>query len=394
MKYKWQTQQNLLILMSVAMSLAFATWNAVLNNFVIERASFTGAEIGILQSVREIPGFLAFTAVFILLILREQVFAMLSLLVLGIGVAVTGLFPSEWGLYISTFVMSVGFHYFETIKQSLSLQWLNKQEAPEMLGRLIAAGALASLLIYGLLWLSQTILQLDYIFIYMTGGCLCVGLTLFMFFGFPQFKAVVPQRKHLVLRKRYWLYYALTFMSGARRQIFLVFAGFMMVEKFGYSVADIAGLYLINHMINWLFARRIGRWIAYVGERRALVLEYIGLIIVFISYAFVSDAMIAASLYVIDHLFFSMAIAIKTYFQKIADPEDMAATASVSFTINHIAAVVIPTIFGLIWLVLPSMVFLLGALLACISLLLALNIPQSPEQGNEMIHGKVAIASA
>jgi hypothetical protein len=29
--------------MSVAMTLAFATWMALLNNFVIERAAFTGA---------------------------------------------------------------------------------------------------------------------------------------------------------------------------------------------------------------------------------------------------------------------------------------------------------------------------------------------------------------
>ena len=45
--------------MAAAMPIAFATWSALLNNFVIEVASFTGREIGWLQSVREIPGFLA-----------------------------------------------------------------------------------------------------------------------------------------------------------------------------------------------------------------------------------------------------------------------------------------------------------------------------------------------
>ena len=119
----WQTPKNLLIVMSVAMTLAFATWMALLNNFVIERAAFTGAEIGMLQSIREIPGFLAFTAVLVLLVIKEQTFAYLSLALLGIGVAITGYLPSVIGLYLSTFLMSVGFHYFETIKQSLSLQW-------------------------------------------------------------------------------------------------------------------------------------------------------------------------------------------------------------------------------------------------------------------------------
>jgi hypothetical protein len=380
------------MLMSLAMPLAFATWYALLNNFVVEKASFNGADIGLLQSVREVPGFLAFTAVFLLLLLREQTFAILSLLVLGAGVVATGYFPTEIGLLITTFVMSVGFHYFETLKQSLSLQWLSKDEAPAMMGRLIAVGSLASLLVYGLLWLTQTVWQLDYHWIYLCGGGLCIALVLFMWLAFPQFDNPTLQHKHLVFRKRYWLYYALVFMGGARRQIFTVFAGFMMVEKFGFSVASIAALYLINHLVNTLIAGRIGGWIGRVGERRALTFEYCGLILVFVCYAFVESAALAAALYIADHLFFSMAIAIKTYFQKIADPRDIASTASVSFTINHIAAVFVPVLFGLIWLTSPSAVFLLGAGMALVSLVLARKIPNKPGLGME-VRGKAVPAS-
>ncbi len=386
--YSWQTPKNLLLLMSIAMPVAFATWSALLNNFVIEKAAFTGAEIGMLQSLREVPGFLAFTAVFVLLILKEQRFALVSLLVLGLGVAITGLFPSVIGLYCTTVLMSIGFHYFETIKQSLSLQWLSKAEAPKALGQFISVGALASLVVYSFLWLNGKYFHLDYLAIYLLGGGTCILLTLFMYFGFPTVKTAVPQHKHLVFRKRYWLYYALTFMSGARRQIFTVFAAFMMVEKFGYGVSDIAVLFLINHLVNWLIAGKIGALIGRIGERHALTFEYIGLIGVFVSYAFVTNGQVAAGLYIVDHMFFSLAIAIKTYFQKIADPEDMAATASVSFTINHIAAVVIPVLFGFLWLVSPSSVFLLGAGMAGVSLVLARNIPLVPEKGNEVVVGQ------
>ncbi|WP_444994488.1 MFS transporter [Aliikangiella sp. IMCC44359] len=145
----------------------------------------------------------------------------------------------------------------------------------------------------------------------------------------------------------------------------------MMVEKFGYSAADVAALYIINHLFNWYFAPKIGRWIGKVGERRALTIEYLGLIIVFVGYGLVDNAYLAAGLYVIDHVFFAMAIAIKTFFQKIAYPEDIASSSGVSFTINHIAAVVIPAAFGLIWLVNPSLVFYIGAVMAFISLGLA-----------------------
>ncbi len=390
----WQTPKNLLILMSVAMTLGFATWMALLNNFVIEKAAFTGAEIGMLQSIREIPGFLAFTAVFVLLILKEQTFAYLSLAVMGVGITLTGYFPSVLGLYLTTFIMSVGFHYYETVKQSLALQWLSIEEAPVMLGRLIAASSVASLVAYSFLWLAQDHLGLSYKAIYAVGGGACLALTLFMWLAFPRFQAKVPQRKHLLMRKRYWLYYALTFMGGARRQIFTVFAGFLMVEKFGYSVSDIAALYIVNHLFNWAFAGRIGALVGRIGERRALTFEYCGLFCVFTAYAFVNDATWAAGLYVADHLFFSLAIAIKTYFQKIADPADMASTAGVAFTINHIAAVVIPVLFGLVWLVSPMAVFLMGSGMAVISLVLARNIPRAPSAGNEVVFGKVPYIAA
>ena len=385
----WQTPKNLLMVMTVAMTIAFATWMALLNNFVIEKANFTGAEIGMLQSIREIPGFLAFTAVLVLLIIKEQLFAYLSLAILGVGVAIAGYFPTVVGLYLTTFIMSVGFHYFETIKQSLSLQWLTVEEAPKVLGQLIAAGSLASLLVYAFLYFARDQFGLSYQAIYFIGGGLCLVLTAFAWLGFPRFESATTQRKHLLMRKRYWLYYALTFMGGARRQIFVVFAGFLMVEKFGYSVSDVAALYLINHLFNWAFAGKIGALVGRIGERRALTFEYCGLICVFTAYAFVDNALWAASLYVLDHLFFSLAIAIKTYFQKIADPADMASTAGVAFTINHIAAVVIPALFGLVWLVSPAAVFLMGAGMAVISLVLARNIPMNPRAGNEVVVGRV-----
>ena len=196
------------------------------------------------------------------------------------------------------------------------------------------------------------------------------------------------------MRKRYWLYYALTFMSGARRQIFIVFAGFMMVEKFGFSVAAITGLFLANAVFNMWIAPKIGNLIIKLGERRMLVLEYIGLIGVFLAYAFVENPWIAAGLYLIDHAFFAMAIAQKTYFQKIADPADMAPTAGVAFTINHIAAVVIPVLFGLIWLTHPSWVFIIGAGMAGVSLALSLLIPRDPREGNETLLSNPETAAA
>ena len=374
---------SLLILMSIAMPIAFNTWSAMLNNFVVEKAAFTGVEIGILQSLREVPGFLSFTLVFVLLIVKEQTFAVFSLALLGLGVCLTGFFPTIYGLYFTTILMSTGFHYFEAVKQSLSLQWLSQKEAPIVLGKLLAIGSLTSLLVYGCLWVCLEIFALPYYINFLIAGGVCLALAFTMFLSFPNFPSKVEQNQNLVLRKRYWLYYVLTFLSGARRQIFVVFAAFLMVEKFGYSASQVTLLFLINYAFNYLFAEKIGRMIGKFGERKALTFEYIGLILVFVAYGLVEDATLAAFLYVLDHMFFALAIAITTYFQKIADPKDMASNAGVSFTINHIAAVIIPALLGMVWIWSNSLVFYIGALFALLSLIAARLIPETPAPQNE-----------
>ncbi|MGH1542710.1 MAG: MFS transporter [Arenicella sp.] len=379
----WRNPFTLLLLMAFIMPLVFSTWMALINNFSKEAAAFTGKEIGILQSLREIPGFLAFTAIWVLLVIREQRFALLSLLVLSIGVLLTGYFPSILGLYITTVIMSVGFHYFETINQSLILQWVPKDETAHFMGKALAFRAAASILVFGSMWLMLEYFNVEYRLIYTLFGGSGIIIVMLIWLSFPQFPNKAPQHKHIVLRKNYWLFYCLTFLSGARRQIFVVFAGFLLVEKFGYSASSIALLFLANYVFNLLFAAKIGKLIGFIGERRALTIEYIGLIIVFCAYAVVDNAKLAGALYIVDHFFFAFAIAIKTYFQKIADQSDIASTAGVSFTINHIAAVVLPAAMGLIWLSNPSLVFFTGAAIAAASLCLSQLIPNQPDYGHE-----------
>ncbi|WP_146344480.1 MFS transporter [Phaeobacter marinintestinus] len=385
----WRRPTALLFLMAVAMPIAFATWSVLLNNFVIEVADFDGSDIGWLHTVREIPGFFAVGVIAIIMFMREQVLGLVSLVLLGVATAVTAWFPSLGGILTITMLSSIGFHYYETVNQSLQLQWLPKDRAPRVLGYLLAAGSAATLLAYGLIVLLWNQFGLTYNVVYMVAGGATVVLAVFAYFAYPQFEGEHVQVKKMILRRRYWLYYALQFMSGARRQIFVVFAAFMMVERFGYDVHEIASLYLITLVANMVFAPFVGRAVGRFGERNALVFEYVGLMIVFLAYGgiyyFGWGVVLAATLYIIDHLFFALALALKTYFQKIADPKDIAPTAAVAFTINHIAAVFLPAGLGYLWLVSPGAVFALASAMAGISLVLALLIPRHPEPGNETV---------
>ncbi|MGE0586138.1 MAG: MFS transporter [Flavobacteriaceae bacterium] len=381
----WKSPAAFLMVMAAANAFSMAGWQALINNFAVSEASFTGADIGLLQSVREIPGFLAFTAIFLILFMREQTLAIVALLFLGLGVAAAGFMPTLGGLLLTTLISSAGFHYYETMNQSLALQWLPKAEAPAAMGRILSVAASAQLVSYGAILIASKALNLSYQTMFLYTGMVTIVLVALLATAFPRYKHEHVQHKKIILRPRYWLYYALVFMSGARRQIFIVFAAFMMVEKFHYSVAAISALFLVNCAINMVLAPVIGRLIGRWGERRAMGMEYAGLIVIFTAYAVVDNPWVAGLLYVLDHVFFAMQIAVKTYFQKIGDARDMAGTAAVAFTINHIAAVFIPVLFGLMWLVSPAYVFLAGAAMATVSLVLSRLVPHLPAAGNETI---------
>jgi len=365
--------------------LSFAGWSALLYNFTVERAGFNWAEAGVTQSVREIPGFLAFTAILWLMLMREQTLAYASLFILGIGVALTGQCPTLTGVLFSTLIMSVGFHYFETANTSLQLQLLPKAEAPRLMGMVAAAGAAASFVAYGGLaiawWAGWRVFEQLYLVI----GLACAGLVLAAMAFFHRFEGPVPQRKGIMLKRRYWLYYALTFMTGARRQLFFAFGGFLLVKRFDYSVADMAMLMLVTTALNSMLAPRLGALVMKAGERHTITLENVVLILVFAGYATTSSWRVAGVLFVLDGILFTLTLAQRTYFQKIADPADMASTMSTAFTINHIAAVIVPVAFGALGMVNPSIIFWMGACVATVSLSLSFLVPRHPAPGHETV---------
>ena len=366
-------------------NIAFATWAAQLNNFAVERAGFGGVEMGILQSLREVPGLLGFGAVFLLLVVREQRLLYLMLAITGLGVALTGFFPSVLGLYALTMLMSLGHHYHSVVHNSLALQWVERERTPQVLGRAMAVSSAVAIVTYGLVWAAFDVGGLDYATVYAVGGGVTMLLALALWALFPRFPVRAPQRTRLVVRRRYWLFYALQFLNGGRRQIFVVFAAFLMVDKFAFTVGEMSMLFLVTSALNVVIAPYVGRWVAAWGERRALTVEYVGLTIIFTAYAFVERADVAAALYLADHLFFALTLAMSTYFQKIADPADIAATSGVSETVNHVAAVVVPAAFGFLWLISPAAVFLAGAGLALAALVLGRLIPDHPAPGREVV---------
>jgi hypothetical protein len=371
--YSLNPMYGFLLLLTICSTAGLHVWRTLFDNFAVHVVNLNGSHIGVLQSVREIPGFLALLVVYALLIIKEHRLSALSVLLLGIGVVLTGMLPSFYGLIFTTLIMSFGFHYFETTNQSLTLQYFDKGTAPLVFGKLRSFAA-GTNVVCGLTIIALAP-HLDYRQLYLLFGLLIVGAALWAFTRNPVDTTLPPQHKEMIIRKRYWLYYSLTFMAGARRQIFIAFAVFLLVKKFDFSVTEIAALFLLNNVVNFFLSPYIGKCIVRYGEHKVLSVEYFSLIIIFIAYGLVESKYVAMFLYIADHVFFNFAIGIRTFFQKISNPLDIAPSMAVGFTINHIAAVFLPALGGLLWLVDYRLVFFAGAALSFISLALVQIIP-------------------
>lgn len=358
-----------LLVLTVAAFGGLQGWRTLFNNFAVEVAGLNGAQMGALQSLREVPGFLSLLAVYVLLVISQHRLAALSIVLMGVGVALTGYLPEYSGLIFTTLLMSFGFHYFETMNQSLTLQYFGLQQAPLVMARLRSMGAMTNLAVGGVIWVLAP--HLEYSSMYLIMGALAVLLGGWALTRDPTRSDLPVQQKKLVFRRKYWLFYVLTFLSGGRRQIFVAFAVFLLVERYGYTVQQITMLFVLNNLINWLLNPYIGRAVNRFGERKVLTLEYSSLFFIFSAYALVDHAWAAGVLYVLDNVFFNFAMAIKTFYQKIADPGDMASGMAVGFTVNHIAAVVIPVLGGLAWMVDYRVVFFAAAGLSLLSLVLS-----------------------
>jgi predicted MFS family arabinose efflux permease len=199
-----------------------------------------------------------------------------------------------------------------------------------------------------------------------------MGLALLPKMNVPGRYETEDQRARESVRRRYWLYYALTFLMGTRRHIFTTFAIFMLVEVHDLQTSQTALLFLLNSVVSFLALPQLGRLVGRFGERRMLTFNFFCLIGIFLGYAMINEPSVLIALFIVDNLLFGFSLALNSYFQKIAlIPQDITPNMSLGQSINHVAAVIIPLVGGILWeTVDPAMPFLGGAVIAVVSLLL------------------------
>lgn len=347
-------------------------WQNLFTNYAVDAVGLTGFQVSQTQSIRELAGFLTFLVIYILMIMKEKTLAASSVLLIGIALAFTGLIPNfEW-LLLTTFISSIGFHFFETTNQSLILQSFGKEQTPVVLGKFRSFGAITNVIVGGTLIVAASFLAYKYVYI-LYGSLVALVGAFFLIFKKPRYDAH-PQKRTIMLKKKYWLYYSLNFLVGARRQIFVVFAPLLLVQKYGYEVQMMTALFMINNVITFIIGPKVGRLINKMGERKLMTIEYASLVILFIAYATINNPWVVAALYIIDQMFFSFSMSINTYFQKNADPSDIAPSMATGFAINHIMAVLVPLLGGFLWEMNWRSPFFIGAGIGVLSLFFAQKV--------------------
>jgi predicted MFS family arabinose efflux permease len=366
-----------LVVSNFMLYFGFRMWQATFNNFAVEEMGVGPGSIGWIQAVRELPGLMGFLVGFLSLFLSEVRIMALSVILLGIGMFLTGQAADVPFLLVSTLVMSFGFHFFYPGNNAVVLMAVEKEDTPKTLGQLSSLAAIASLVATGAVYLLAGSWGYRRLFTVL-GGIVVVGGLLLLPLG--NANQGLPPRRRVVVRRRYWLYYALSFLMGSRRHIFTTFAIFLLVREYGITVQTTATLFLINSLVSTYFFQLVGKLVSRLGERLMLSVAFGALAFVFLGYAYVTYLPLLFFLYVVDNTMFGFNLALMTYFQKIAvTPEEITSNLSVEQTINHVAAIVVPVVGGVVWELFGSRApFLAGVAIVLVSLALTQFIRTPP----------------
>nr|MBN2277317.1 MFS transporter [candidate division Zixibacteria bacterium] len=354
--------------------IGFYAWRIIFNNFAVEIFDASPAEIGIIQSVREIPGLLAFGAGALALILTESKIVSISVILVGLGLILSGLAPSLVIFGLATLVISFGLHYFEPLNTSQLLLLASADNYGKIQGRLRSWESIAGLTGGSLVLILTLFLSYRATFYAVGGLVLLIGL--YLLAAIPPNRGLAEKRK-LTLKKKYWLYYTLYFLRGCRRHIFTTFAIFLLVKNHGLNITMISGIILANNLITIFTNRWLGILSDRLGERAVMAGCSFILIFIFSGYAYVDYLPLLIIFYLIDNILFGSSIALKSYLRKISTGEDLTGCLAMGMTANHITAVVIPVAGGVIWELFGyTATFLIGAGIVLIDMIFALQLPR------------------
>ena len=362
---------RLLAVTIFCVSFGFGTYFATFNNFVVQSLDLQPQQLGILEAAREMPGFLMFLIAALTMTVAEPILASIALMLVATGVAAYCRVNSLTSLLLFSLVWSIGLHVWMPLSPSMVLNLSDESNKGRRLGQMNSVAAIGTICGMCLVFILGKYIGFKNIFL--IAGCIA-GLGA-VSVSFIRRNIGHAEKPRFVFKRRYSLYYLLTFLEGCRKQVFITFAIFALVRNYGTPLRVVAALMIFNNLINFILAPKVGRLIDRIGERRVLAFCYAALIPVFIGYATIKRVPFLYVLYCLDNLFFLGSIGLNTYLHRICSPEDLMPSLVMGVSVNHAAAVAVPLIGGFLWSRLGyQATFFGGAVVVALSVLVALSI--------------------
>lgn len=364
-----------------AVGFAMTSQLALNSNFTAQTMNLSGLQQGVLETFRESCGITAFGILALLAGLAEPLIASAMLVLLGVGLASYCVVPNYAWLIVASLVWSQGLHVWMPLPNSMTMSLAEPERVGHRLGQVAAAGAAGSGLglavAYILNWAGLTIRPLWLV----AGAAALLGAVACL--GIP--RNIKTPGPRFVIRRKYSLYYLMCFLEGWRKQIFIAFAGFLLVKKYDTPLSTMLLLWMATQVLNWLTSPIVGRLIDRVGQRPVLVTYFASLTLVFVGYATLQSRYVLYALFVLDGAFFVLSMALTTYVNRIAPTSEHTPTLSLGVAANHVAAVAMPLVGGLIWKYAGyNWTFWIGAAAAAGSILAAMRIPPAGHRGSSL----------
>lgn len=363
-------------------------YDPTFNNYIADTFNVSEATRGGLEFFRELPGFLTVILAGALLALADIRIGMVSLIIMSLGLFGQGFFaPTLHWSVVWMLMWSAGAHLFTPIANSITVSLSDPGEVGRKLGKWSAVNTAASLIGYIIVWGGFRYFHLNYRFTFALAALMAI-LAVICLWGMKIEKIKRPATK-IMFKKKYTLYYVLSVLFGARKQIFLTFGPWVLIKIFHQPVTTFAILGMIGTALGIFFKPALGIAIDKLGEKTIIMLESAALVVVCLGYGFAKNIFpagvalfIAYACFIGDNLLFACLMARTTYLNKIIESKsDLTPTLSMGVTVDHVVSMTIPFFAGLLWQFMGfRYVFLVAALLALVNLWVATLIKAGPEQ--------------
>jgi MFS family permease len=358
---------------------------SIFNNYLSDVYHLAESSRGSLELFREGPGLLIMVILALLNFLGDVRIAMLGMLAAGLGMLGLGLLSPIYAIMIIwMMVFSLGTHMIFPITPSIGMSLSKREAYGARLGRISGYSLIGTIIAFVFVFLGFNYLNLSYKVAFVIAACFYVVAAALL--GFMKSGKPTVRKIRFLFRKKYTLYYVLCVVSGARNQIFLTFAPWVLIKVFGLQPQTFAILGMVVALVSIGTRKIIGKAIDIKGERFVLTLEAILLFAICIGYAFSADifttsvaVVVIAACYVIDNSMSAVEMARSTYVRKIAvEPDDVTPTLSTGTSLQHIASMLIPVFGGLLWEAFGpggyKYVFLAASAIALLNLILSSRI--------------------